>query len=192
VPPQDPSPPAPEPSQSSLSSRSITGLVVVVMLGILFRVATKASYRAEAQTSFLVFVAVVTALMIVATEWPRITGHVLAALFGLTWFVNGIGTLLLGWGHLPLLLSLVLLVTGGSVLWMCLRSFTERSRPAWAFLASTLGVMAVCTLFGAPKVRNILDTTMWYALILPGILGVATVALGMIGQDYREGATPRR
>jgi hypothetical protein len=178
-----------ETSQSSLSARVITGGAVVVALFGLFRFASTAEYRAEAQTAFLTMTLFVTAMMIAATVAPRIVGHALSAIFGVFAFVGGALTMR---GSLPFLLALVLMVTGVIVLTTTFRSYQARSRVAWAFLSSTLGVMAVCTLFGAPKVRNILESTMWHALMLPGLLTVACVALAMVSDEYRDRVTPRR
>jgi hypothetical protein len=61
----------------------------------------------------------------------------------------------------------------------------HRSRAAWAFLISLTAVLAVCFLFGAPKVRNQLGIGLWTALIYPGIKTVTVVALAMMRDDYR-------
>ena len=42
------------------------------------------------------------------------------------------------------------------------------------------------TLFGATKIRNATDVSLYYALILPGVLAVATVMLIALGDDYAE------
>ena len=62
------------------------------------------------------------------------------------------------------------------------------SRVAWSFLIALMTVMGIVTLFGAPKVRNLLDIGLWYAIIIPGVLAVGVVALALVRRDYRESA----
>jgi hypothetical protein len=59
------------------------------------------------------------------------------------------------------------------------------SRVAWSFLTALMTVMGIVTLFGAPKVRNLLHIGLWYAIAIPGVLAVGVVALGLIRRDYR-------
>jgi hypothetical protein len=166
------------------------GAVVAVLLLALFLMFTDPGYRGEALPSFIAMIVIVNGALIAATAWPRATGHLLAGFFGLASLLTG-GFTFFG-DAIPFTLSLVLVVMGVGAMLMTLMSQQQRSRPAWAFLAALLGVMAVCTLFGAPKIRNLIGTTMWIALTIPGLLTVACVALGMIAGDYREKLTPRR
>lgn len=189
--PLPPSPAAPESeTQSSLSARVITGAIVVIVLNVLYQVATSAEYRAETEWSFRALTVVVTAGLIAATVEPRVTGHILAVLFGVSSLLGGVVAGIKG--SVPVPLILVLTVMGAGSLWMTVSSFRTQSRAAWAFLSATLGVMGVCTLFGAPKVRTILEVSMWTALMIPGLLTVACIAMGMIGDQYRDRVTPRR
>jgi uncharacterized membrane protein YhdT len=71
---------------------------------------------------------------------------------------------------------------------LLIRYSLQRSRAAWASLASLCVVFGVVMLFGAPKIRGMVGVGMWIALIVPGLLGVATAALTMIRRDYRENA----
>jgi hypothetical protein len=41
------------------------------------------------------------------------------------------------------------------------------------------------TFFGAPKIRHVLDIGLWHALIIPALMIVATIALGMVRDEYR-------
>jgi hypothetical protein len=60
----------------------------------------------------------------------------------------------------------------------------DGSRAAWAYLVALCGVMGLVLFFGAPKVRNLLGVGLWTAMILPGLLTVATTALVMVRGDY--------
>jgi hypothetical protein len=86
---------------------------------------------------------------------------------------------------MPAVLPAALLVLGVLYPVLVWRSL-EHSRGAWAFLISMCGVLAIVLLFGAPKVRGVLDIGLWTALIMPGLLAVATVGLAMLRVDYRE------
>jgi hypothetical protein len=41
-------------------------------------------------------------------------------------------------------------------------------------------------LFGSTKVRGALGIGLWYAMIFPGLLAVATAALLLVRRDYRD------
>lgn len=192
---------SPEPKPSAASSADdtvhplvlpavIAGVAAVVLVA-LFWSTTTAEYRSHTLGSFLAMVVIVIGALLGAMAKPRDVGHGLAALFGLASLGAGLASFS---GSLPTLLSLVLITMGAFALPMAYQSYAKRSRPAWAFLAAILGVMGVCTLFGAPKVRSLLDVNMWIALMVPGLLAVATAALGMVAGDYREtrSITPRR
>ncbi len=174
---------APEaPSNPVVVSAVISGLIDVVLLA-LFWFASDPAYRSAAAPSFIAMLVIVNGAMIAATAKPRITAHALATVFSLACMLAGFGSL---GGGIPILLALVLIAMGAGSLLMTIQSYRHRSRPAWAFLSAILGVIAVCTLFGAPKVRSLIDVNMWIALMIPGLLTVACVAFGMISDDYRE------
>jgi hypothetical protein len=182
--------PKPEAHANPAVVTATIGAVVAVGLLALFLMFTEPAYRGEALPSFIGMIVIVTGALIAATAWPRATGHLLAGLFGLASLLTGLFTIT--GSAIPFALALVLVIMGAGGLIMTLQSYQRRSRPAWAFLAALLGVMGVCTLFGAPKIRNLIGTTMWIALTIPGLLTVTCVALGMIANDYREKLTPRR
>lgn len=77
----------------------------------------------------------------------------------------------------------VALVVSGVLLpalaWLSL----NRSRAAWAFLISLCAVLAIMTLFGAPKVRTLVGVHIGVPLIIPLAFGFATFAL--VVQDHR-------
>lgn len=160
----------------------ISGVTALVLVA-LFWATTTPDYRARTLSSFIAMVVVVIGALLAAMAKPRQVGHALAAMFGVAALIAGLGSFS---GSLPKLLSLVLVTMGVFSLPMALASYTKKSRPAWAFLAAILGVMGVCTLFGAPKIRALLEVNMWIALMVPGLLTVATTALGMVAGDYRE------
>ena len=62
----------------------------------------------------------------------------------------------------------------------------ERSRAGWSFLAGMIATLAVVMLFGSTKIRNISGIGLWYAMVIPGLLGVGTAALAMIRRQYRD------
>ncbi len=188
----EPAPTAARPEEHAnpvVVTATISGIVAVGLLALFLRF-TEPSYRSAALPSFVAMIVIVAGSLIAAMAWPRATAHLLGALFGLVSWATGLFTLI--GGGIPLTLSIVLIAMGAGSLVLAQRSYQYRSRPSWAFLAATLGVMGVCTLFGAPKIRNLIGTTMWLALMIPGLLTVASVAFGLIAKDYRETITRRR
>lgn len=113
---------------------------------------------------------------------PRFVGHGLARITGIAALVGGIKGLR---SALPTTLGVTLLVLG--LLVSVLSQYSLRySRSAWAFLIGILSVMATITFFGAPKIRHVLGIGLWEALLIPGLLIVAVVALSMLGAGYRQ------
>lgn len=183
--PATPSAPPSTPSdEASFSFWAIVAAVCAIALNLLFYLATPADYRASAWPTFALCSVAVIGAYLAAAARPSEVGHGLAALFALGSLIAGAGNLLVG-GQMPGLLALILALLGPLLGWLTFRSFTARSRLAWAFAASLLGVIALCTLFGAPKIRNLMGTTMWVALLLPGLSSAATVALSKVGADKR-------
>ncbi len=60
------------------------------------------------------------------------------------------------------------------------------SRVAWSFLLSLVGVLALISVFGMVKVRNMTGVSLWYALIVPASLTVTTVGLVLVRDRYRD------
>jgi hypothetical protein len=112
---------------------------------------------------------------------PRLIAHGFAAVTGLLEVVFGAVALATG---RPPVLGVSLIVAGVIGIGLTVSSF-QRSRAAWAFLAALSAVLAICFLFGAPKVRNQLGIGLWTALIYPGIKIIIVVALAMLRDDYR-------
>lgn len=181
----NPSPPSPPPSdETTFAFWAMVAAGSALVLNALFYLATPPSYRAAAWPAFATWCVVVIGAYLAAAPRPREVGHGLAALFALGALGAGAGNLLSG-SQMPGLLALVLALIGPLLGWFTFRSFTARSRVSWSFAASLLGVIALCTLFGAPKIRNLMGTTIWTALLLPGLSSAATVALARIGGSQR-------
>jgi hypothetical protein len=132
--------------------------------------------------AFAVFTVIVGAATIVSSLAPRMVGHAIAAVMGLVSIVAAIGAF--GRGMTPVL-PVTLLVIGSLLPALAMFSM-KTSRAAWAFLTSLCGVYGTVLLFGAPKVRGLLDIGLWTALIIPGLLAVATASLVIARSDYRD------
>lgn len=132
--------------------------------------------------AFAVFTGLVSAMSIVVSVWPKWVAHALAASAGI---IALVASLLAFKKGMPFVLPMSLFVMGALLPLLAWRSLLK-SRAAWSFLIATCAVLALVLLFGAPKVRGQLGIGLWTALILPGLLGVATVGLAMIRGDYRE------
>jgi hypothetical protein len=140
------------------------------------------------QIAFGIFTLLVAFGGIAATYIPRWFGHALAATFGTLAFICAVFAIL---GGFPGALSGALLVLGvamPALAWLSLKG----NRAAWAFLTVICGVLGVCLLFGAPKVRSIFGVGLWSAMILPGLLAVTTIALGALRHQYQTASADPR
>lgn len=133
---------------------------------------------------FAVVTGVIAAVGFVAGMKPRVVGHVLPTLLGLVCLVGSAGALL---STLPGVVGVTLLVAGVVMPMLAWSSYHRRSRAAWAFLITICGVLAVNGVFGAPKIRGILDVSLWTTMILPGLAGIATAALFALRDEYVDG-----
>lgn len=125
---------------------------------------------------------VIGLLAFAAAYEPKLVAHALGFLLAAASIIGGIAGFI---GHLPPVLGITMLIVGaitGILAWHSLQG----SRVAWSFLMSLMAVMAVVTLFGAPKVRHLLHIGLWYAIIIPGVLAVGVVALAMVRREYRD------
>jgi len=113
---------------------------------------------------------------------PRIVGHGLPLLVALGAFVAAAAGYSKG---LHIVLPVTLLLVGVLLPVLVWKSI-ERSRAGWSFLVGMVAVLGVVMLFGSTKVRNVVGIGLWYAMIIPGLLGVATAALAMIRRQYRD------
>jgi hypothetical protein len=132
--------------------------------------------------AFLLFTGSIGAASILASAAPRTVGHGIALVMGLVSLVASIAAF--AHGMTPVL-PMTLLIIGGLLPMLAMFSM-KTSRAAWSFLTALCGVYATVLLFGAPKVRGLLDIGLWTALIVPGLLAVATVSLVMSRADYRD------
>ena len=131
---------------------------------------------------FFLFTALVAVASGVAVIQPREIGHGLAALTGVAALVAGIASAMIG---MPMVMPVVLFVAGGFMPYLAYQSW-HGSRVSWSFLTTMCGVLGVCMLFGAPKIKNLLHIGLWPALVFPGILAAATVALAVQHPTYRQ------
>jgi len=111
----------------------------------------------------------------------RIAGHVVGGVAGVASFVGGISALMHG---MTPVLGATMLIIGVLLPVLALFSFNY-SRVAWSFLNSIMIVMALVTLFGSPKVRNMLHIPLGAAMAIPFVLLVGVVALMVVANDYR-------
>lgn len=113
---------------------------------------------------------------------PRMIGHGLAVVIGIASLIGGIAGLV---SNLPVVMALTLVVSGVLLPVLALSSF-KHSRSAWAFLISMLAVLATVTFFGAPKIRHVMHIGLWHALVIPGLMVVAVIALTMVRSEYKD------
>lgn len=135
-----------------------------------------------ARVDFAIFTIVVGLAAILAAIRPRSVGHVIPAL-------AGVGSLLAApfAASLGIVLPVMLVLVAGAFGFL-IRYSLERSRAAWSYLAALCAVYGVVLFFGAPKMRGLVGVGMWIALIVPGLLWVATAALRTIRAEYRDAA----
>ncbi len=132
--------------------------------------------------AFGVFTGSVGLAAILAAWQPMFVAHTIAAVTGLAALFAGIAAFSRDMTSvLP-----VSLVVSSFVLGILTWKSLDRSRPAWAFLVGMTSILSAVLLFGATKVRGVLDVGLWTALIIPGLLAVATVALTLVRDEYRD------
>jgi hypothetical protein len=136
-----------------------------------------------ARVDFAIFTVVVGGAAILAALRPRHVAHALAAAAGLASLLAAPFAL-----DISAVLAVTLLTVAGLFEVLIWYSMRRGSRAAWSALAAMCAVYAVVLLFGAPKVRGLLDVGMWIAMIAPGLLAIATAAFAMIRDAYREPA----
>lgn len=135
------------------------------------------------RVAFAVMTATVGITAIIAQFAPSLVAHGLAALVGL---VALVGAVMTGARDFHVVLPAALGILGAVMLTLIYFSFSLKSRAAWSFLTATCCVGGLVTLFGATKIRNATDMNLFYALLLPGILVVASVMLINRSNDYAE------
>jgi hypothetical protein len=164
---------------------------VIVTLNIVFWIGTSFYYGdkdagenaiAYVRVAFGVLSLVVAAAAYLAALAPKVTGFGLAGVLSVSSLVGGVSALAKG---MPPVMGITMLVVGLLVPPLIWKSL-HRSRAAWSFLIALVAVFGVVTFFGAPKIRNILGTNLWYALLLPGLKAVCVISLAMLRDEYRD------
>lgn len=188
----DKKPPKPTPAQVATQIAMLAGIAVVTLNG-LFYFAGSAYFTDKgvvdtgrmnaAWVAFAVFTITVAGAAVVASLRPGYVGHAIASVAGALAFNAGIGAF---FREMPMVLPVTLLVLGATLVVLVYYSARKHVRAAWSFLIAICGVFAGVLLFGAPKVRGVLGLSLWTALIIPGLLTVATVALARVSHEYRE------
>ncbi|MDB4962692.1 MAG: hypothetical protein JWP01_2691 [Myxococcales bacterium] len=117
-----------------------------------------------------------------AVRWPRLIGHAIAFLIGFASIAAAVAAYRKGL-HVVLPATLLLI---GMLLPALTRKSLKRSRAGWAFLCGMCAMLAVVTLFGATKVRGVLEISLWHAMVIPGLLAIGTAALAMVRTEYRD------
>lgn len=185
------SPPVPA-STRPVSANTIGIIAIVVVVVNVFFFIASSSYYSDKLTAphelmnvrmaFAVTSVIVGVMAFAASMAPYIVGHGLALVAGIAALVGGIAAFI---GGLPPVLGITMVIIGWLMPLMAFMSL-KHSRVGWSFLTSLLTVFALVTFFGAPKVRNMLHIGMWYAMVIPGLLSVAVVALALVRGEYRD------
>jgi hypothetical protein len=176
---------------------SIIVAVSIVLLNVAFHFLANMYYEDRAATygmaspesisatrmAFGIMTGTIGLAAIVTQFAPRLVAHGLAGVVGITALV---GAAAAASKNFHPVLPIALGILGALILVLIYFSLATRSRPAWSFLVATCAVGGLVTLFGATKVRNTTDVSLFYALILPGILVVATLMLVALADDYAE------
>lgn len=174
-------PPRAVPAAQFSAEMTVAIVVIVASLGINGAVYLFAG-RSAAAYALSTFTIELSMISLLATLAPREVGHLLPALAALVALFAGTMALQ---KPLPPVLGVSLVIYGVLML-ACAWQSWMKVRIAWAFLLALSAVMSVVLLFGAPKVRNLLEVQLWEALIIPGLLAGATIALAMVRLDYAE------
>lgn len=136
----------------------------------------------SARMGFALFSSSTAVAACAAVFYPRLVAHILPLVTSLAAFVAAAAGYSKG---LHIVLPVTLLLVGLILPLLVWKSF-EKSRAGWAFLSGMIGVLAVVMLFGSTKVRNVMGIGLWYSMVIPGLLGVGTAALGMVRRQYRD------
>ena len=115
-----------------------------------------------------------------AVLWPRVVGHTASIVVALA---AGVGCFAVTSTPLPLLLSIVLGAVAALLLILG-RMSLRGDRAAWAFITAMTGVMGLCTVFGAPKMRELIGVNMWITMLVPAMAVIGVVGLGKLGRSY--------
>jgi hypothetical protein len=131
--------------------------------------------------------AVVTVVTFVVGLDRRVLGHVLVGVLGAAMAIGGIVAVVNG---LPAAL-IVLLMVPGSLMPVLALSSHRGGRAAWSFLLALCAVLAFASLFGAPRLRDTLQVSLWTTMMLPALYAVAAVTMYLLRNDYVDRAPVR-
>ena len=135
--------------------------------------------------AFAIFSAIVGVMSILVSISPRWIAHGIAALAGLAALIASVAAFNKG---ITVVFPTTLAVLGVLFPVLVWKSVHERSRAAWSFLLALCAVLGLVLVLGSTKIRGALDIGLWTALIIPGLLTVATFGLAMLRADYRDRA----
>jgi hypothetical protein len=109
-------------------------------------------------------------------------GHSITAGMGVMSIIAAFGA----WsaGIQPTLIVSLLIV--GALLPILTWKSLHKSRAAWSFLISLATVLGIMTLFGAPKIRDLVGVQMIVALLIPGLLLVCVFLLSTLNHRYKD------
>ena len=167
----------------ALPKQTVQSLIVIVGVTFALDVTVGLVLADQIDTGpFMLFTALVALASAVAVIMPKEIGHGLATVTGVAALVGAVAAAM---GGMPMVLPVVLFVAGCFMPYLAYRSW-HGSRAGWSFLTTMCGVLGVCMLFGAPKVKGLLHIGLWPALVFPGILAATTVALAVQHATYRQ------
>lgn len=109
-------------------------------------------------------------------------GHGIPAALGLASAAAAVGAVQI---KLQPTLVISLIAIGVALPLLAWRSW-KGNRAAWAFLVSLSIVLGIMTLFGAPKVRNLVGVSLGVALVIPLSMAVAAFCLSSLSDRYKS------
>jgi hypothetical protein len=183
-------PKPPTPAQEAAQIAMLAGIAVAALNGLFYfaggayftdKGVVDSARMNTAWIAFAVFTVTVAGASVVAAIKPKLVGHGIAAVAGVASLLGAIGAIA---RDMPTVLPVTMLILGGTLPALAYYSMQLRVRAAWSFLVALCGVFSGVLLFGAPKVRGVLGLSLWTALIIPGLLAVATIALSRVSADY--------
>ncbi len=110
----------------------------------------------------------------------RLVGHLGTAVVGAFLLAGGIATVQSG---LPFVLAVALAMFGVAALVLA-RASWRGSRIGWAFAVTLDGVMAVCNLFGSPKIAHLVGIPIGAAALPCAVAALSCIALATLSADY--------
>jgi hypothetical protein len=145
-------------------------------------------WHAFATYSFATLTLVAMGVVVAGTLSTWWSGHVLTAMVGALLLAGGLASMST---DLPIVLTVALFLFGVMAGVLAWRSWNG-GRAAWSFAVALDGVLAVMTLFGAPKMRGLMGCDIWAALV-PAVLSLAAcVSMATLAPRYESEADRAR